>query len=50
MDVDYVPFYCPKCRASYDYSSWETCPVFDDGFYDYLEAECPKGHKLSIQD
>lgn len=50
INTDYVPFYCPKCRVCYEYSQWFTGPIYDDGFYDYLEATCPNGHRLKILD
>jgi hypothetical protein len=47
---DYAPFYCPKCEKCFVASLWSSRPIFDDGFYDYTEAICPKGHENRILD
>jgi len=50
LNQEYVPFYCPRCQANYGSSEWMTGPVYDDGFFDYLEGACPKGHRRMIHD
>jgi hypothetical protein len=50
LDREYVPFYCAECRANYSDSEWVTMPVFDKGFFDYLDGTCPKGHRRMIYD
>jgi len=50
LNEEYVPFYCPNCRANYGSSEWVTGPVYDDDFFDYLEGTCPKGHRRMIHD
>lgn len=50
VKADYAPFYCPKCEKCFVASLWSSMPIFDDGFYDYTEAICPKGHKNRVLD
>jgi len=50
LNEEYVPFYCPHCGVNYSNSEWFTGPVYDDGFFDYLEGTCPQGHRRMIHD
>jgi hypothetical protein len=50
INHEFLPFYCPDCRCCYDASHWSTMPVFDDGFYDFTEATCPREHRRNILD
>src|SRR5919106_1053473 len=34
IDLEFVPFWCPRCHASYCGRHWETWDLFDDGFFD----------------
>ena len=49
-DKEYLPFYCAQCRVNYGHAEWSPIPVFDDGFFDYLEGTCPEGHRRMLQD
>ena len=45
-----TPFYCPGCGLNYCSSDWDTCVLFDEGFYDYTKGSCPKGHQYMLDD
>ncbi len=43
--------YCKECALSYCSDHWhDVHEIFDDGFYDYTEATCPRGHTHEIDD
>jgi hypothetical protein len=53
LDLEYVPFYCPKCRAIYCGRHWKRWDVFDDddpSWHDSIRGRCPKGHERKLQD
>ena len=50
INGDYAPFYCRQCRKCYSKSAWSTMAIFDEEFYDYTEAICPKGHTKKVLD
>lgn len=50
IDSDFVPFWCPRCPASYCSRHWETWDLFDDGFFDEKRGRCPKGHERKLID
>lgn len=50
IDRDYLPSYCPECKASYCRSHWRTQVVFDEGFYDCTYGFCPAGHRKKLDD
>ena len=50
MDLEFVPFWCPRCRASYCGQHWEKWDLFDDGFFDEKRGRCPKGHERKLMD
>lgn len=33
LDLETVPFWCPRCDASYCAQHWTTWDLFDDGFF-----------------
>ena len=44
-------FWCVDCGACYCAEHWKPHEVhWDDGFYDYTQGTCPKGHAHSIDD
>ena len=45
-----IDAYCPKCDAIYCEEHYSTREYWDEGFYDYTEGICPKGHKRIIHD
>ena len=45
-----TPFYRPGCGLNYCSSDWDTCALFDDGFYDCTRGNCPKGHQHVLDD
>lgn len=50
IDVELVPFWCPRCRASYCGRHWETWELYDDGFFDEKRGRCPRGHERKLID
>ena len=50
IDLEFVPFWCPRCHASYCGRHWETWDLFDDGFFDEKRGRCPKGHERKLLD
>jgi len=50
IDVEFVPFWCPRCAGSYCARHWETWDLFDDGFFDENWGQCPKGHERRLLD
>ncbi len=53
-DLEYAPFYCPNCDASYCGNHWQRHDVFDndDGFswHDSIRGRCPEGHERKLED
>jgi hypothetical protein len=51
IDLEYTPFYCPTCGASYCGAHWLRWPVFDsDGWHDSIRGSCPEGHERMLED
>lgn len=50
IDVEFVPFWCPRCHTSYCRKHWETWDLVDDGFFDHKRGRCPKGHERKLID
>lgn len=50
LDLEFVPFWCPKCDASYCAQHWTTWVLFDEGFFDEKRGECPMGHERKLMD
>lgn len=50
LDIEFVPFWCPPCDASYCGQHWVTWDLFDDGFFDEKRGKCPAGHERRILD
>jgi len=50
IDLEYAPFWCPKCDASYCARHWVTWSLFDDGFFDETRGRCPAGHERRLVD
>lgn len=53
-DLEYAPFYCPSCDASYCGAHWGRRDVFDNdgGFvwHDSIRGRCPEGHERMLED
>lgn len=47
---DGLDFYCPECDQLFCEDHWDLEPYFDEGFYDFTEGTCPKGHKRIVDD
>lgn len=47
---DGLDFYCPDCDKIYYEDHYTLTPVWDGGFYDYTEGECPNKHKRILDD
>jgi hypothetical protein len=43
--LEFVPFWCPRCRRSYRARRWESWDLFDKGFLDEKRGRCPKEHE-----
>ena len=51
LDLEYAPFYCPKCDAVYCGAHWVRWDVFDDdGWHDSIRGRCPNGHERMLED
>ena len=50
LDLEYVPFWCPRCNASYCDRHWVTWDLFADGFFDEKRGRCPAGHERRLFD
>jgi hypothetical protein len=42
--------YCPECKKMYCTQHYSAREFFDEGFYDYTEGTCPKGHTRIVDD
>lgn len=50
-DLEFAPFYCPRCNANYCREHWRTWDVDDeDGWYDSTRGVCPSGHERMLSD
>lgn len=47
---EYAPFWCPRCGLSYCDEHYRSYPVFDEGFFDYIQGICPRGHQRKLED
>jgi hypothetical protein len=45
-----IDSYCPECKKVYCTMHYSTREFFDEGFYDYTEGTCPRGHTRIIDD
>jgi len=50
LDSEFVPFWCPRCGASFCGQHWVTWDLFDDGFFDEKRGRCPAGHERRLFD
>ena len=51
LDLEFAPFYCPKCDAIYCGSHWVRWDVFDeDGWHDSIRGRCPNSHERMLED
>jgi hypothetical protein len=53
IDLEYTPFFCPQCNASYCRAHWVKWDVFDDddpSHHDSIRGRCPKGHERMLED
>ena len=53
LNREYVPFFCPKCRAIYCGDHWQRWDVFDDedpSWHDSIWGRCPERHERKLQD
>lgn len=49
--LEWIPSYCPECRAHYCAKHWQMELVMeDDGWYDCTNGVCPHGHKRELDD
>jgi len=50
LDLEFVPFWCPRCDTAYCGRHWITWDLFDDGFFDEKRGRCPAGHERKLLD
>jgi hypothetical protein len=50
IDLELVPFWCPRCHRSYCALHWESWDLVDEGFFDEKRGRCPKGHERKLLD
>jgi hypothetical protein len=51
IDIEFTPFYCPRCQKCYCEQHWRYWDVHDeDGWYDSTRGECPVGHERMLSD
>ncbi|MFN2510602.1 MAG: hypothetical protein ABR568_04070 [Pyrinomonadaceae bacterium] len=53
LDLEYTPFFCPRCDAIYCGDHWETWDVFaedDPHWHDSIRGRCPNGHERMLED
>lgn len=50
LDLEFVPFWCPRCDAAYCGRHWITWDLDDDGFFDEKRSRCPAGHERRLLD
>lgn len=53
IDLEYTPFFCPRCDAVYCGAHWLKWDVFDDddpGHHDSVRGRCPNGHERMLED
>ena len=53
VNLEYAPFYCPRCAAVYCGACWHTYNVFDDempGWFEETRGTCPEGHERMLVD
>jgi hypothetical protein len=53
LDLEWAPFFCAECGASYCAECWRTRPVFDPdmpGWLEEIRGECPGGHERMLSD
>jgi hypothetical protein len=51
MDIEFTPFYCPRCQKCYCREHWRYWDVDDEnGWYDSTRGVCPVGHERMLSD
>jgi hypothetical protein len=53
LDLEYAPFFCPQCDATYCGDHWMRWDVFDEddpSWHDSIRGRCPKGHERMLED
>ena len=53
VNLEFAPFWCPRCRAAYCGEHWQTWLVFDEEDPTWFEEQrgiCPEGHERMIVD
>ena len=53
LDLEYAPFFCPRCNAVYCGAHWVKWDVFDDDnprYHDSVRGRCPSGHERMLED
>jgi hypothetical protein len=51
INLEYAPFYCPKCARCFCGAHWRKWDVFEeDGWHDSIRGVCPQGHERMLED
>ena len=53
VNLEFAPFWCPRCRAAYCGEHWRTWLVFDEDDPTWFEEQrgiCPEGHERMLVD
>lgn len=50
IDLEYTPFYCPRCDLCYCGEHWKWQAFYEGCFYDCIRGHCPKGHYRMLED
>lgn len=53
INPEFIPSWCPKCRASYCVNHWTLQTVMADdypGWYEATYGKCPKRHRRQLDD
>ena len=50
LDLEFAPFWCPSCDASYCGEHYQHWTVYDEGFFDCIRGRCPVGHERMLVD
>ena len=50
IDIEFAPYYCPKCDRVYCVQHWSRQTIYDEGFYDAEIGICPNGHRKMLFD
>ena len=53
VNLEFAPFWCPRCRTAYCGEHWQTWLVFDEedpAWFEEQRGICPEGHERMLVD